>query len=270
MSRADIPLGMRLKEIAGWNQVPADWEAYLKLEPEGCFVAELDGKPVATATTLNYRNRFGWIGMVLVDPPARRRGIATLLIETAYSYLDSVGCHCQKLDATDEGAQVYEKMGFMIEYEVERWEGKGGAPHRPSPELKALNESRLQEVARLDQHAFGASRLPLLRWYASLECPRFMMETAYIVGRPGSKAWQMGPAVAQDSETAQKLMAQFLAHSPAEALIVDIVAENREAVRIVRDLGFTRRRVLKRMYRGRNSWPGDPQQTFCLAGFEFG
>ncbi len=31
MTKADIPAGMRLKEIAGWNQTAADWKGFSKL-----------------------------------------------------------------------------------------------------------------------------------------------------------------------------------------------------------------------------------------------
>jgi len=32
---SDVPLGMRLKDQAGWNQTEADWHRFLFLEPEG-------------------------------------------------------------------------------------------------------------------------------------------------------------------------------------------------------------------------------------------
>src|SRR2546426_10308735 len=40
MTEADIPAGMRLKELAGWNQTPSDWERFLRASPAGCSVAE--------------------------------------------------------------------------------------------------------------------------------------------------------------------------------------------------------------------------------------
>ena len=66
MTVDDVPLGMRLKGQAGWNQIEADWRRFLALEPDGCFVAELDGKPVATTTTCVF-DSVAWIAMVLVD-----------------------------------------------------------------------------------------------------------------------------------------------------------------------------------------------------------
>jgi len=102
---SDIPAAMRLKEAAGWNQTEADWGRLLKLEPNGCFAAVENGQLVGTTTTTTYKEDLAWIGMVLVDPQHRRRGIATLLVETALAYLDGkVGVI--KLDATAEGSPV--------------------------------------------------------------------------------------------------------------------------------------------------------------------
>src|SRR5512141_2083245 len=75
MEAADIPAGIRLCRISGWNQQERDWSRFLTLEPDGCFVACTGGQVCGTATTLRYGERLGWIGMVLVDPEQRGRGI---------------------------------------------------------------------------------------------------------------------------------------------------------------------------------------------------
>ena len=35
MTEQDIPLGMRLKTQAGWNQALEDWRRFLAMQPEG-------------------------------------------------------------------------------------------------------------------------------------------------------------------------------------------------------------------------------------------
>ena len=74
MTRQDIADGMRLKDLAQWNQTEADWERFLFASPEGCFVAEIDCRVVGTAATIIYEDHFAWIGMVLVDPGLRGHG----------------------------------------------------------------------------------------------------------------------------------------------------------------------------------------------------
>lgn len=278
MKPEDIPLGMRLKEIAGWNQVRADWESFLLLEPDGCFVAEIEGVGAGTATTINYENRFGWIGMVIVDPEFRRRGIATRLVEHAIGCLESIDCGCQKLDATDAGALVYQNLGFTIEYDVQRWYREPGpVTDRPLQiaDIRPWVTTDLDRIRDRDTTAFGASRRRLLQWYSTNGSPAFIAGNSqhsrgYVVGRAGSRACQMGPLVAADAECAGALMSEFLSSLPEGPVIADIVADNAEAVRLLESLGFSCRRILKRMYRGENRWPGNPRQTFCLAGFEFG
>ena len=71
----DLPFADSLRAIVGWNQTLDDWRRFLAMEPEGCFLAEWDGAPVGTATTLRYGLEVAWIGMVLVHPDQRRRGI---------------------------------------------------------------------------------------------------------------------------------------------------------------------------------------------------
>src|SRR5919205_549146 len=88
---ADLPAAMRLKESAGWNQTEEDWLRLLRLEPRGCFAASSGGRLVGTATTTTYGRELAWVGMVLVDPEFRRRGIASLLMDAALSYLDGRG-----------------------------------------------------------------------------------------------------------------------------------------------------------------------------------
>ena len=114
MTVADIPLGMRLKEQAGWNQVEGDWRRLLDLQPDGCFVAELDGIPAGTVTTC----RFGpvaWVAMMLVDKSFRSRGIGRALMSRALDDLDSAGVRTIRLDATPLGRPLYESLDFVAE-----------------------------------------------------------------------------------------------------------------------------------------------------------
>src|SRR5215472_6187430 len=121
MTEQDVSDGLRLNTLSGWNQTTADWRRFLDNSRQGCFVMEGDGKVVGTATTICYENRFAWIGMVLVDPKYRKQGIGTELLKKTIEYLDSSGIATVKLDATPQGKPIYAKLGFVEEYEIERW-----------------------------------------------------------------------------------------------------------------------------------------------------
>src|SRR2546430_17561255 len=115
LQESDIPAALRLKQWAQWNQTENDWRRLLRLEPDGCFCATIDGEVVATTTTTTYCSELGWIGMVLVDPKRRQLGIATKLINGALEYLAKRGVRTVKLDATPAGCSLYVKLGFTNE-----------------------------------------------------------------------------------------------------------------------------------------------------------
>src|SRR5918998_6790432 len=99
LAEPDVAGAMRLKEAAGWNQTEEDWRRLLRLEPRGCLAGVMGGRLVATTTTTSYDRALAWVGMVLVDPAFRRRGIATALVRAALDRLGAEGVEAVKLDA---------------------------------------------------------------------------------------------------------------------------------------------------------------------------
>jgi predicted N-acetyltransferase YhbS len=115
LRESDIPAALRLNELARWNQTENDWLRLLRLEPNGCFCATMDGDVVGTTTTTTYRPELAWIGMLLVDPERRQLGIATKLMNVAMEYLSNTEVTTIKLDATGVGFPLYQKLGFKEE-----------------------------------------------------------------------------------------------------------------------------------------------------------
>jgi len=282
MTAADIPAGMRLKDLAGWNQTPADWERFLRASPDGCFVAEADGRVCGTATTIVYEGRFAWIGMVLVDPDARGRGIGTRLLERAIEHLDHLGVPTLKLDATPQGQPLYAKLGFVAEYEIERRvlrreaatadQGAVDVPDAPG----VVAQVDLDWIIELDRQVFGADRSGLLRSLHH-ETPAFTLAVeargelqGYALGRRGSRADHLGPWVAREEPAAQALLAEFLRRSSRETVFVDGVKSNPWAGRFLGSMGLEFSRPLTRMYRGTNRDPGTPELVGAILGPEFG
>ncbi len=282
MTTADIPAGMRLKELAGWNQTPSDWERFLRASPAGCFVAEIDGRVCGTATTIVYEGRFAWIGMVLVDPDVRGRGIGTRLLEKTIEHLDGLGVPTLKLDATPQGKPIYARLGFASEYEIERWVLKRQPPRQDrgavqAPDAKEVEpQPDLERIIELDRQVFGADRGDLLR-SLDQETPALTLAArvqsefeGYSLGRRGSRADHLGPWVARDEARALKLIFEFLRRSRRETVFVDCMKSSPFACDLVRSMGFEFSRPLTRMYRGTNRHPGMPELVGAILGPEFG
>jgi len=279
MNEQDVPGGLRLNTLSGWNQTAADWHRFLRNSPRGCFVMEHDGKVVGTATTLHYESRFAWIGMVLVDPEFHKQGIGTELLRKGIEYLDSSGISTMKLDATPQGKPIYTKLGFVEEYEIERWILKrpaGTSSTARGSTRDSLSETQREQVFRLDEELFGADRSFLLRTLYE-EAPEFATAAweeellqGYAFGRHGVFADQFGPWMARTRTAAEKLLQEFLATSSSERLIVDGMKSNSLALALLRGCGFTPSRPLTRMVRGPNAYPGKPESFCAILGPEFG
>ena len=87
MHDEDLVFANEVRDIAGWNQTMTDWRRFMALEPKGCFIAEWNGEPAGTATTTCYGKDLAWIGMVLVHPDFRRRGLGNALLDHCITYL---------------------------------------------------------------------------------------------------------------------------------------------------------------------------------------
>ena len=279
MTKDDIPSGMKLKELAGWNQTAADWERFLDASPQGCFVAESDGEVCGTVTTLVYESRFAWVGMVLVDPQHRGQGIGTRLLQKGIEHLDRLGIATVKLDATPAGKPIYERLGFTTEYEIERWV-LDARPRPPRPDLLSESEisqsTSLEEILAVDRVVFGADRSALLHSLHQ-SAPEFTASISslgssfgYMLGRHGSRADHLGPWMARSEKNAQQLLAAFLARSDRETVFVDSMKANPFAARLLESAGFEFSRPLTRMYRGANEFPGRPGDFCGILGPEFG
>ena len=118
---SDIPAAMQLSAEAGWNQTAQDWRLLIELSPEGCLGIEVDGDLATTTTLLCYGKQLAWIGMVLTRGAYRGRGFARRLLTDALALADEMSIETMKLDATDQGQPLYEKLGFRCEQPVERW-----------------------------------------------------------------------------------------------------------------------------------------------------
>ncbi len=255
MTIDDVPLGMRLKEQAGWNQIEADWRRFLALEPGGCFVAELDGKPVATTTTCVF-GRVAWIAMVLVDKPARHQGIATRLVDHAVQYLEGRGVQTVRLDATPLGRPVYERLGFVAEYELVRLQGTGlTSVSEQSVALAAPDD--FTAAAELDQQISGTDRSRLLEamFRERPDAARVVVDCSRTIGyamlRAGSRATQIGPAAVLTPDAGCALLDWAFEQCDGRTVFVDIPCDNQPAIDWAKRKGLETQRPFTRMYRGR-------------------
>jgi RimJ/RimL family protein N-acetyltransferase len=272
---SDLAVADELRGAAGWNQSVVDWRRILALNPKGSFLATWDGKKIGTITTTRYGEDLAWIGMVLVEPSFRRRGVANDLLKHAIKYLKANNVKCIKLDATPQGQQVYKKLGFKQEWNLHRWEWKGSVQdllrHRVPRDifLRELDPCDLPKIKILDRRVFGADRGRLIQallagairatvWdlYSDIE--------SYGIIRPGVDADYLGPVVSTSEHHAHLLIRDLISRSQQERIYWDIPDDNVKAEEIAESIGFEVQRPLVRMYMGKNIAKGDPGSMYAI------
>ena len=275
MRATDIDAGLRLCRLSGWNQTRRDWEQFLALNPGGACVAEYEGHVVGTVATVRYGSRFGWIGMVLVDPAFRGRGIGTRLLDHALVLLSDMPL--VRLDATPAGHDLYLTRQFVDEGLLNRVEAVAPVLPSSAPDgVRPMAERDLPQVSALDEQAFGADRGLMLQWmwqgapeYAWVSHSGDRM-TGYAMGRHGHAYEHAGPIVAGDDETACRLVRACLGASCTRPFVIDAPAGHPSWQRSLGAMGFRHQRSLLRMVKGRGHIPGDLARQFAVLGPEFG
>ena len=260
LQEQDIAIAAELSAEAGWNQTPEDWRMLLRLNPEGCFGIDSDGRLVSTATLMRYGTQLGWIGMVLTNSGYRRRGFARTLLLHAIEQADQLGIESLKLDATDQGQPLYESLGFRVEQPVERWWRPAGALPEDSNSPAQLSPASFAN----DLEAHGTDRSRLLHSLAE-RSRVFAQADGFCLSRPGRRANYIGPCVSQSADLARR----FIQACAGVESYWDLLPQNQAAFTIATELGFTPQRKLVRMVRG-GDLRGREDWIYAIAGFELG
>jgi GNAT superfamily N-acetyltransferase len=279
MTVADIALGLRLSEEAGWNQIAADWQRFLALQPDGCFVAESDGAAVGTTTTCIFGS-VAWIAMVLVAVAARGRGIGTALMRHALAFLDERGIPTVRLDARPMGQPLYERLGFVEQYRIDHYEGtlplipsevrgqrsevrgrksevRGQEPKEDvrTSDLRPLTSDFWERLMTFDGQSTRTDRRRLLARLFT-EDPRSVRFIhlgrhvgGYLISRPGRKTVRLGPCIAAKT-AGPLLLADAWNRYGGQRVSLDVPAGNEAARQWIEAHGLTVQHTLTRMCRG--------------------
>ena len=272
MTIDDVPLGMRLKSQAGWNQNVADWQRLLQLEPDGCFVAQRQGQPVATTTTCVFGS-VAWIAMVLVDQRYRHQGIGSRLVENALSYLRQRSVTTIRLDATRFGQPVYQRLGFVNDFELIRFAGRAMDGQRATKER--VSTEALKDVQHLDRCATGTERSRLITYLAHEHPEYIRVETVngtpcgYAMLRPGEYAIQIGPVAALNQNTGQQLCDWACGQVASQPILVDIPVQNHAAIQWAHARRLVEQRRFMRMHLG-DPVDDQPDTLWASSGAEKG
>lgn len=253
MRRADLEIALEWAAGEGWNPGRHDADCFARPDPDGLLIGCLRGQPVASIACPRYGPRFGFVGLYLVRPDLRGRGLGMSLWRAGHRHLAgrTVG-----LDAVDAQVANYERSGYRVESHTHRHLGRGPAG-APLPGLLEIGEVAWDEVLAVDARGFPATRAEFLReWTAqpgtrALALSRDGAVAGFGVRRRCRDGYKVGPLFAPDRAGADALLDGLVdGLRPGEPWWIDTPATNPRALDLAADRGLERTFRTARMYRG--------------------
>ncbi len=234
MSREEAKFAVEMAAAEGWNPGIHDGELFYDTDPDGFFIAEVAGKTVGCASAVAYDDSFGFLGLYVVEPEFREKGVGAKLTEKCLEYM---GNRNIGLDGVVENEKKYQKvMKFRSFYSNLRFEGKGGGEFPDG--LVEISAVPFEKLLEYDRQMFPASRPGFLkRWikqpdsysFAALEAGKLK---GYGVIRKCREGYKIGPLFADNQAIAEKIFLGLKASVPGEAIYLDVPEPNKKAVQI--------------------------------------
>jgi GNAT superfamily N-acetyltransferase len=242
---------------------------YLDIQPDGWLVAEEAGSLVGMVGAIDYGS-FAYVGMMGVRRDRHGQGIGRRLLGTLLEWLDGRGVRCARLEATDEGRRLYERMGFADDGTSHEFHLPPSAIGSPAAGVEVASDPA--RIARLDAALFGADRLRLWRWLFAAEAGRVLIardERGEAAGYLCVQEDVLGPWGARTPAAAAALLnaALPLVRSPRTRVMVP--AQNDAARALLQGRGWYLDKIVPHMSRGPASPPPDwscvyGKGSYCL------
>lgn len=272
MTPKEVSLAIEWAAAEGWNPGLHDAECFYAADPQGFFLAELDGRPAGCLSAVAYDERFGFAGFYIVPPPFRGRGIGHELVRTASAY---AGSRSMGNDAVVAQQETYRQLGFRLAYRNIRYRGLASLQTANAPGIIDLEEIPFGDLVAYDRAMFPAERPVFLRHWinqpegAALGCEDNGKLAGYGVIRKCRQGYKIGPLFADHEDIAEKLFRAFTGRIPGEEFFLDIPEPNPAAGSLVRRHAMQSVFETARMYSG--AVPSLPlEKIFGVTSFELG
>ncbi|MFX1483071.1 MAG: GNAT family N-acetyltransferase [Promethearchaeota archaeon] len=267
----DIDYAIRLTSNEGWSSIGLDFEELLSFDPLGCFVGEINDKPIGMICTISY-NGFGFVSNLIVDPEYRNNKYGSFLLEHALEYLEKRRVKTQMLDGMQKAISLYERFGFEKRHKSLRLEGH--VEPKESNNIRPMTHDDLDSIDRFDAIFFGATRRRLLQSQLK-HFPNLCRVaendgdlTGYIMGTERQETIRIGPWVMKENlEQAEDLLMDFASEIRGKRLKIGVLENSRACLHILQKHDFVQKSFSWRMLRGNNgNWTfSDHLYAICSA-----
>ena len=255
MSPEEVELAVEWAAQEGWNPGLHDADTFRAADPHGFFVGTLGGEPVASIAVVSYGSDFAFLGLYIVRPEWRGRGLGWALWQHGMA---SAAGRQVGLDGVVAQQPNYRKSGFELAWRNVRYEGRGGTPAPDDARLVDLAGIPFSTVCACDRAYFPAERSAFLHaWLGQPDAvARGWVEDGRLQGygliRQCRSGWKIGPLFAERERVAECLFLALCSRAAAtDPVCLDLPEANPAAVALAQRHHMHPVFETARMYTGR-------------------
>lgn len=234
MKEEELQMVMGWAAKENWNPGKYDYKSYYSMDERGYLLLLVDDKPVGSISVVRYSETFSFMGLFIVLPEYRSKGLGKQLWEAALKYLES--SNTIGLYAVPQQVSRYKNSGFKEYYSNNRWGRKLSEGKENTSTLKkdsSYPHVMFKNIIEYDKSVFKYDREKLLNCMLSMPQTFTVVSwekeggiNGYGIIRPCETGFRIGPLYANDLDSAKSLCELLLAKIPGQSIIIDIPTPN--------------------------------------------
>lgn len=263
-------------EDEGWNPGPFDAEVFYETDPDGFYGCFIGDEMIGGGSIVSYDGAFGFMGLFIMRPEYRGKGIGRMLwikrrdmLRSRLSENAPIG-----MDGVVAMQPFYAEGGFKMAFRDSRYE-LTGTSFSIDLNVSGIGNDNLPEVLDYDLKCFGFSRPRFIKAWLNvpgsltLKYKEEDVMKGFVVMRKVKQGYKIGPLFADDKSVAESLYKACLNKAIGAPVYLDIPVNNPSAVELVNAYGAKYVFECARMYYGQT--PDLPvSKIFGITTFELG
>ena len=250
MTAEELPLALDWAAAEGWNPGLEDAAAFYAADPDGFFVAEVGGTPVAAISVVNHGKDVAFLGLYLCLPEFRGKGIGYGLWQHA---LRHAGDRVVGLDGVPDQQENYRKSGFVLTGQTYRFQG--GLEGRSAHDLRPAVPAEHLALTQMEGAANGYAKPAFLQaWLTDTATRKTRVlgeePRGFATIRACRSGHKIGPVIADTLGDAETLIRGVIHAAEARDVMIDVPDSCAPLMQFCEAQGLTVSFNTARMYRG--------------------